>query len=49
MRDEYIWIESAHRGAAEGVLRMCGVEGTVEPELTTPYTGRLHIRWPSIG
>jgi uncharacterized protein (TIGR02265 family) len=45
MRDEYIWIETAHRGAAEGVLILCGVQGTVEPELETPYTGRLHVRW----
>jgi uncharacterized protein (TIGR02265 family) len=45
MKDEYIWIETAHRGAAEGVLVMCGVQGTVEAELTTPYSGRLHIRW----
>lgn len=43
--DEYIWIESAHRGGAEGVLRTFGVEGSVEPELVSPYSGRLHIRW----
>jgi len=45
IQDEYVWIESAHRGGAEGMLAACGVEGTVEPELITPYNGRLHIRW----
>lgn len=46
MAGEFIWIESAQRGGAEGLLRACGVDGTVEPELTNgPYEGRLHIRW----
>lgn len=43
--DEYVWIETAHRGGAEGMLPACGVDGSVEPELVTPYSGRLHIRW----
>lgn len=42
---EYIWIEHAMRGGAEGVLRVFGVEGSVEPELVSPYEGRLHVRW----
>jgi uncharacterized protein (TIGR02265 family) len=45
IEDEWVWIESAHRGGAEGMLAACGVEGSVEPELETPYSGRLHIRW----
>ncbi len=43
--DEYLWIESAQRGGAEGSLRVFGARGEVVPELLTPYTGRLHIRW----
>jgi uncharacterized protein (TIGR02265 family) len=46
LQSEYIWIDSAHRGGAEGLLDAFGVQGTVEPELTNgPYEGRLHIRW----
>jgi uncharacterized protein (TIGR02265 family) len=45
MKDEYVWIASAQRGGAEGLLATCGVEGTVEPAMTGPYSGRLHIRW----
>jgi uncharacterized protein (TIGR02265 family) len=45
MEREYIWIEHAHRGGAEGVLDLFGLEGTVEPELSSAYEGRLHIRW----
>jgi uncharacterized protein (TIGR02265 family) len=43
--DEWIWIESAHRGGMEGLLDACGVRGTVEAELDSPYGGRLHVRW----
>jgi len=42
---EYIWIEHAMRGGAEGMVAAFGVEGVVEPELTGPYDGRLHVRW----
>ena len=45
MRDEYIWLEHAHRGGAEGLLIACGVKGTVEPEMWSPYDGCIHIRW----
>ncbi len=46
IEDETIWIEHAHRGGAEGTLLACGVDGTVEAELSDrPYGGRLHIRW----
>ena len=45
MEDEYIWIDSAHRGGAESVLKGFGLKGTVEPELFDDYNGRLHIRW----
>jgi uncharacterized protein (TIGR02265 family) len=42
---EYIWIEHAMRGGAEGMLDTFGVDGSVEPELVSPYEGRLHVRW----
>lgn len=45
MFDEYIWIDSAHRGGCEGLLDACNVRGTVEPSLDTPFSGRLEIRW----
>jgi uncharacterized protein (TIGR02265 family) len=46
MQDEYIWLESAHRGGCEGLLVALGVTGSVEAECTNgPYAGRLHIRW----
>ena len=45
IENEWVWIETAHRGGAEGMLAACGVEGSVESELLTPYSGRLHIRW----
>ncbi len=43
--DEYIWIDTAHRGGMEGLLRACGVVGTVAADLDNPYNGRLHVRW----
>ena len=45
MENEYIWLESAHLGGAEGVLIACGLPGTVEAERFDDYNGRLHIRW----
>ena len=42
---ESIWVEYAMRGGAEGVLRVFGVEGNVEPEVGSPYEGCLHVRW----
>jgi uncharacterized protein (TIGR02265 family) len=45
MIDEYFWIEHAHRGGCEGMLKACGVEGEVRVELETPYCGRLDVRW----
>lgn len=43
--DECIWIDSAHRGGIEGILRACGLEGTVDVDLDSPLNGRLHVRW----
>ena len=43
--DECIWIDGAHRGGMEGLLDACGVKGTVEPDLDSPMSGRLHVRW----
>jgi uncharacterized protein (TIGR02265 family) len=45
MFDEYIWIESAHRGGCEGLLRACGVDGRVDPVLDTPFRGWLDVQW----
>jgi hypothetical protein len=43
--DEYIWIESAHRGGIEGLLEACRTTGTTEIELDAPFSGRIHVRW----
>jgi uncharacterized protein (TIGR02265 family) len=45
MVDEYLWIESAHRGGCEGLLEACGRTGEVTVELDGPFAGRLNIRW----
>ena len=45
IEDELIWIDSAHRGGAEGLLKASGVHGTVQVELRDRYSGRLHLRW----
>lgn len=45
-RDEYIWL-NAHRGGAEAMLDLCGVEGSVDAELSSEFDGKLHIRWQS--
>jgi hypothetical protein len=43
--DEYIWIDSAHRGGVEGVLEACNANGTVEATLDAPFDGRICVRW----
>jgi uncharacterized protein (TIGR02265 family) len=43
--NEWIWVESAHRGGMEGLLQACGLRGTVEVDLDSPFDGRLHVRW----
>jgi uncharacterized protein (TIGR02265 family) len=43
--DEYLWIDTAHRGGMEGLLRACSVDGSVEADLDSPLSGRLHVRW----
>jgi uncharacterized protein (TIGR02265 family) len=43
--DEYTWIEHAHLGGVEGVLRRCGVSATVTVVLDGPYCGELRIQW----
>jgi uncharacterized protein (TIGR02265 family) len=45
MFDEYIWIETAHKGGCEGLLRACGVQGEVVADLDDRFNGRLEIRW----
>jgi uncharacterized protein (TIGR02265 family) len=47
MFDEYIWIETAHKGGCEGLLHACGVEGEVVAELDDRFNGRLDVRWES--
>jgi uncharacterized protein (TIGR02265 family) len=48
MVDEYIWIDTAHRGGCEGMLQACGVVGEVHPELDSPFRGRLDVRWKQL-
>jgi hypothetical protein len=45
MVDEYLWIDSAHRGGCEGLLAACGVVGEVNAEMDGPFDGRLDVRW----
>jgi uncharacterized protein (TIGR02265 family) len=45
MFDEYCYIEAIQRGGCEGLLTACGVRGTVDVELDTPYQGRLVVAW----
>jgi len=45
VRDEYIWLDCAHRGGAEGTLQICAASISVEPEMTSPFHGKLHLRW----
>lgn len=49
LEDELIWINSAHKGGAEGLLLASGVRGAVEVELLDRFTGRLHLRWERRG
>jgi Protein of unknown function (DUF2378) len=42
--EEYFWLD-ALRGGCEGLLRICGVVGTVDLELDDPFNGRLVVRW----
>lgn len=43
--DEWLWIESAHRGGLEGLLEACRMQGRVDVDLDGPFSGRLHVRW----
>jgi len=43
--DEFVWIEHAQAGGVEGTLARCGLSCSIEPELSSAYLGRLHIRW----
>jgi uncharacterized protein (TIGR02265 family) len=45
LHEELIWIDSAHKGGAEGLLSASGVRGTVDVELLDRFSGRLHLRW----
>jgi uncharacterized protein (TIGR02265 family) len=43
--DEYLWIESAVHGAAEGTYVSCLPEVRLETELTGRFAGKTSIRW----
>lgn len=43
--DEWVWIDSAHRGGAVGTLERCGVVGSVTAEMVSEYDGKLHFSW----
>lgn len=49
LHEELIWIDSAHKGGAEGLLHASGVSGTVDVELVDRFSGRLHLRWERRG
>lgn len=40
---EYVYIEHAMVGALEAVMRACGRNGSVVPELDGPYDGRVRL------
>ena len=44
-RSEYIWIESAIAGAAEGTFEICGTTATVQTVLDDRYNGSTFVRW----
>lgn len=43
--DEYIWIDSAHRGGLEGLVEACNATATVDVDLDGPFNGRIHVKW----
>jgi hypothetical protein len=43
-RGEYFWFD-ALKGAAEGLLDVCGVHGEVQVEEDAPFNGRFIFRW----
>lgn len=45
MFDEYCWIDSLHLGGCEGLLRACGVTGTVTATMDGMFNGRLEVAW----
>jgi len=45
MYEEYIWLESNLRGAAEGTLASIGLNAKVECEIDSMFQGRHIIRW----
>jgi uncharacterized protein (TIGR02265 family) len=44
-RDEYIWIEHALAGAAQGTFEACGLHPQIETRLDEAYNGATIIRW----
>jgi uncharacterized protein (TIGR02265 family) len=45
MFDEYCWIDTLHLGGCEGLLRACGVSGSVHATMDGLFSGRLEISW----
>ena len=43
--EEWVWIDSAHRGGGQGTLNNCGVMGSVTAEMISDYHGKLHFSW----
>jgi uncharacterized protein (TIGR02265 family) len=43
--DEYVWIESAIAGAAQGTLAICNLTGEVETKLIDRFNGSTFLRW----
>jgi uncharacterized protein (TIGR02265 family) len=44
-REEYIWIESAVAGSAQGSFEACGLEPSIETRLKDRFNGSTVIRW----
>lgn len=43
--DEWIWVDAAHRGGLEGVLRACHAVGSVDVVLESSFQGHARVRW----
>jgi hypothetical protein len=44
-REEYLWIESAIAGAAQGTFEACGLSPTLETRLQDRFNGSTVVRW----
>lgn len=46
-RDEYVWIESAMAGAAQGTFEACGLRPKIETKLLDRFNGSTLLSWDS--